>query len=303
MNEIVSPITKSNKAIFERDIDVSSIIKVYNKFNIDVSSYFKNVKKVAIYCCSETGYRFYYPFQISGDTKFYEHFQKFDWYYMPWKWEHEITLKHIRTNTKILEVGCAHGAFIKKINSLFNLDSTVGLELNESAKELSPKWEIRNETIENFSKSNSEIFDLVCSFQVLEHVSDVHSFLQAQINCLKKGGTLIISVPNNDSYLKSGDFSLNMPPHHMGLWNKKSLHALETIFPLRLIETEIEELAEYHVETYVLANYYSKYPSLLRKLIRKKDKIFGKYEKHIKNAHAERHKITGHTILVAYTKL
>ena len=304
MKNLESPLTKNKNIKFVKKINKKQIVSAYKKFNIDVSAFFSKIKEVEIYECNETGYRFYYPFNLSGDSKFYEHFQEFSWYYMPWKWEHEITLKYLSNHIKVLEVGCAQGAFIKKINELFILKDTVGLELNESAKKESKNWKILNQTIQNFSKTNFEAFDLVCSYQVLEHIADVESFLSAKIKCIKKGGKLIISVPNNDSYIKDADNCLNEPPHHMGLWNKKSLRSLESLFPVKFLDIHYEELQDYHVENYVSASYYAKYSSkILRKIVRKIFKIVGLHQSKIKEVKSQKDNYIGQTIMVVYQKL
>ncbi|MGZ0015675.1 class I SAM-dependent methyltransferase [Yeosuana sp. AK3] len=305
MTKPLSPLTKSSSIEWVKDIRKNEIINDYKKnFNIDVSSYFLEIKKVSVYKCTETGYRFFYPFNLSGDSKFYEHFQKFNTYYMPWKWEHEISKQYIKDGVSLLEVGCAQGAYIKRINELFKLGDIVGLELNESVKGGNEKWSILNKTVQSFSESNKERFDVVCSYQVLEHISDVKSFLEAKIECLKKGGKLIISVPNNDSFIKHADNCLNMPPHHMGLWNEQSLRSLEALFPLKVLDVHFEDLQEYHVENYVSATFYSKYPlKLLRKIIRKINKILGIHQKLVKNTFVKRNKFIGQTILGVFEKL
>ncbi|WP_299062898.1 class I SAM-dependent methyltransferase [uncultured Polaribacter sp.] len=302
--EILSPLNKSKNVTFISSISVKQIIRDYKKFSIDVTGYFRGLNKIKIYQCNETGYRFYYPFNLAGDSKFYEHFQEFDWYYMPWKWEHEITQKYVSDGINVLEVGCAQGAFIKKINTLFNLNKTVGLELNESAVSKSKKWEILNQTVQSFSKKNKDEFDLVCSYQVLEHIAEVKSFLQAKIDCLKVGGKLIISVPNNNSFIKNADNCLNNPPHHMGLWEEKSLKSLEKLYPLKVVDVHFEGLQEYHLDHYVSAVYYSKYPfMLLRKIVRKINKIFGFHQAFIKKVNSKKDDLIGQTILVVYQKI
>lgn len=303
MQNIESPLTKSNDTTFQKSITAKSIINAYKTFAIDVAPYFHSLKKISIYKCNQTGYMFYYPLQLAGDSKFYEHFQKFDWYYMPWKWEHEITFKYIQSNNTILEVGCAHGAFINKINEQVELKYSIGLELNETASRKESKWEIINETVQSFSEKNSEKFDLVCSFQVLEHIADVNSFLNAKIKCVKKGGLLIISVPNNDSFLKYQNNCLNMPPHHMGLWNQISLENLETLFPLKLKKMHFEELQSYHVSSYIYSKHYSKYPRLLGKILLKLTKFSGRYKRLYIKTEANQHNLRGQTILAVYEKL
>jgi len=302
MNNIISPLTFKKNISIVKQINVDKIVKKYKGFGIDVRPYFKNLKKISILQCNVTGYQFYYPYDISGDSFFYEHFQKFDWYYMPWKWEHNIALKYLHSGMKVLEVGCAHGAFLSKISKLYDLKKVIGLELNKSAKIENNKWKIENQTIQDFAKDNYNSFDLVCSFQVLEHISDVHSFLKAKINCLKKGGTLLISVPNNNSFIKNEDSCLNMPPHHIGLWNEKSLKALEKIFPVKLLNIHFEPLQDYHVSGYVNAVNYYKYPKLLGKIIRRFNRIIGVYDNQLKKTLSEKKQLIGHTILVSFEK-
>lgn len=300
---INSPLHQGGKAKFIREISVKKIISEYRQFGINPSYLLHELKAVSIYECLNSGYRFYYPFNISGDSKFYEHLQNFSWYYMPWKWEHEATKEYLKDGQSILEIGCAHGAFLKKINEMYDLKESVGLELNETTTEDSSKWKIVNQFVQEYQKENKERFDIVCSYQVLEHIADVHGFIQAKIECLKSSGTLIISVPNNESFVKDTDAGLNMPPHHMGLWDTKSLKSLENIFPIKLIKCHYEELQDYHIGGYIFSKYYSKYQSIIGKIIRKLHKISGRYTSLEKEVSDNKKTIIGHTILATYKKL
>lgn len=303
MIRIKSPLTKNDNTTLVKKISKDEIIKKYKSYNIDVARYFKEITNIEIYKCNDTGYLFYYPLTISGDSKFYEHFQNFDWYYMPWKWEHEITNKYLKDGLNLLEVGCAHGAFLKKINEKYNLNETVGLELNESSPINNTNWKIVNQCIQDYQKENSNKYDVVCSYQVLEHIADVYGFIEAKIACLKSGGKLIVSVPNNESFIKDSDACLNMPPHHMGLWNTKSLKSLENIFKIKLIKFHYEELQDYHIESYISAKYYMNYKKIIGKIIRKYHKLNGKYERIKKEVIENKHAILGHTILAVYEKI
>lgn len=303
MNKIVSPLTGSQDLKLIDKVKTSKIISDYKKFGIDVSGYFKDLKYVKVYQCNDSGYAFYYPYNIAGDSKFYEHFQKFDWYYMPWKWEHEITSQYLSDNMKVLEVGCAHGAFIERISEKFNLSEVVGLELNETTVRKSEKWQIKNATIQEYANKCNAKFDIVCSFQVLEHISDVHSFIDSQIKCLKVGGDLIVSVPNNESFIKGKRMALNMPPHHMGLWDSNSLKSLEKYFPLKLHKLHYEFLQDYHIDSYIYSEYYSNCPKTISSLLRRFHKITGTYQKRFEKVKNEKMTIIGHTVLAVYKKV
>ena len=103
---------------------------------------------------------------------------------------------------------------------------------------------IEYKTIQVKAKETFEEFDIVCAFQVLEHIDNVKSFIDSSLQILKKGGKLIIAVPFNNPYLFRNDIlnTLNMPPHHMGLWNKKAFMNMDKFFPMCLEKLIIEKL-------------------------------------------------------------
>lgn len=295
-----SSLCPGEKARLVKKIPVKKIKRSYKGYHLNLDYIFKSNKYVSVYECNKSKYRFYFPFELAGDSKFYEHFQQYDWYYMPWKWEHEITLGYIKDGYSVLEVGCAHGAFLERISKEFNLTECVGLELNKSAVTQNDKWKIENETVETTASKFPGHFDLVCSYQVLEHIADVYSFLKASVDCLKIGGELIISVPNNDSFVKAQFSALNSPPHHMGLWKAESLKYLSNIFPLKLVNVHFEPLQEYHVDSYIGAEYYN---SFTGRVLRKMDKILGRYGKLREKVMAERQNLIGHSIMIVFKKI
>jgi len=302
--KIISPITKTANIKKIRTIDTEWIINQYEKsFSLDVSYLFQNIKTIEVYQCLDTGYSFFYPC-IEGDSPFYEHLAKNPWYYMPWKYEHEATLDMISDNMKVLEIGCGEGEFLHKIQSLFRIKAT-GLEMNANAilKARGKGLDIRDEYIQKHSSVEQNKYDLVCSFQVLEHIYDVDAVISSSIKCLLPGGKLIISVPNNDSFISEFDNILNMPPHHTGLWNEKSLRSLEDFYDIKVDRIIIEPLQEYHKNFFsstvyrkVHGSYYEN--RFLRKFL---NVLFLKpfVERYLE---AVIKWIPGHTILAIYTK-
>ena len=298
-----SPITGSKNIYLEKTIKTLFIIEGYKKsqMDIDVSKYFKGIKEIFIYRCLDTGYRFYYPFNTSGDSKFYEGLEKFPWYYMDWKWEHEIASNIIKPRDRVLEIGCGRGSFLIKMQQI-GADCT-GLELNDNAVSYGQNKKVRilNESIQSHAKNNHERYDVVCSFQVVEHIAKIKEFLQSTVDAVKPGGKLIISVPNNygDSIILK-DNLLNMPPHHMGLWDAVSLANLQNIFSIRLERLEMEPIQKYHL------GYYQ---SLLETSFVQKYRLWGKVFRRVvnffilNNLNDLSKYILGHTILVEYKKI
>ena len=299
---INSKLDHASRATLVKKLRVTKIISEYKKqLNIDVSEYLKGIDEVGIYECVKTNYKFYYPFNVDGDSQFYEKLQDFDWYYMPWKWEHEISKRFIKSTDKILEIGSGGLGFVKKMND--DNYMITGLELNEDSilKAKEKKLNIVSNTVQYHASLNAGVYDIVCSYQVLEHISEVNSFIQAKIDCLKPGGKMIIAVPNNDSFIKyTRNFILNGPPHHMGLWSKSSLLSVAKLFDLKVQQVLYEPLQIYHAENYVnltIERKIFKY-SILRKLYRrlKLKKHFISFVTYFRNL------IKGHTILVVYQK-
>lgn len=300
---IQSTLDVNDIAFLINSISVEKLIVGYeNQFGINIQKYFKGNTDIKIYECKNTNYRFFYPFNIDGDGEFYGCLQKVDWYYMPWKWEHDITKKLLVGNEKILEIGSGGLGFVE---NLFRSGYDItGLELNKESIVKANKigLNVLNETVQNHAINNFEKYDLVCSYQVLEHIAEVNLFIQAQVDCLKKGGKLIISVPNNDSFIKlTKGGLLNFPPHHMGLWNKKSLISIDKLFDLKVVEVLYEPLQEYHLNWYV--------DSMIQNRINK-NKIIKFIFFKMNLIHIYRHlvkrfksKIHGHTIMVIYTKI
>lgn len=301
---MISPLSLTiNGAFLEEEIESSILINNYKKnVGIDISKYFENISKVQIYKCSDTNYRFYFPYSLAGNKEFYEALQKFDWYYMPWKWEHQKASEYLKSDMKLLEIGCGEGSFLSRINN--KVASSLGLEFNPIAieKAKSNSVSVSNETVEKHAQEKEQYYDFVCSFQVLEHISEVYSFLDAKIKCLKKGGLLWISVPNSDSFQSmdaENDF-LNFPPHHMGLWNEESLMNLEKIYQIKVKEILIEPLQSHHFVWYQFVTEKDKINTRIKSILYYHLGGRKRYAKYIKK---NAHRIRGHTIGAVFYKV
>lgn len=241
-----SPVSNKYSVRYLDSIDVNKIINLYQEKGIDVKRFFKNINQIQILKCSKTGYRFYYPFSCIGDAKFYAELSKGRSNYYSSRWEHDVALQYISKNNKVLEIGSGFGAFLKKLRSA-NIDG-IGLELNTHAVEVckNQNLHVLSDNYQEFAEKHSGGFDVVCSFQVLEHIPEVDSFFRAARKLLKKGGRLIVGVPNNNPYLFITDkyHTLNLPPHHVGLWNKTSLKKVGKEHSLKTCSTVFEPLTE-----------------------------------------------------------
>lgn len=243
---VVSPLTGEQARVL-RKIGTARIIKEWKKcYNYDVSGLFVGLEEFLLCECLTSSYKFYYP-AVEGDSKLYEHLQQYPWYYMPWKWEHDVALDYIEDGMNVLEIGCGRGGFLSGILGRREVDVT-GLDLNVAAVQACSEKGINvvAEDLKTHALSHIGVYDVVCAFQVLEHIFEVRSFLNDAIKCLKPGGKLVISVPNDESIFGSSFNALNAPPHHIGLWNKATLHALEALYDVELKTIICEPLQQYH---------------------------------------------------------
>ena len=142
---------------------------------------------------------------------------------------------------------------------------------------------------------------MVCSFQVVEHIADIRSFVEASIEVLKPGGIMVISVPNNDSFLGFDRYNiLNLPPHHTNLWNDESLRKIAPFFGVEWIGNEFEPIQEHHIDylSRVIKNSLAKEMGILPKVLFKM--FSGQIKKYLTN---HKSMFKGFTILAKYRKM
>lgn len=296
---IKSPVTYSNTSTLVDEFPSTEIIGLYTEHGIDVSRFFDGINTVKLYECEKTGYRFFMPETLFGDDAFYQDlYQKIPGYYYVNRWEHQKSLEILK-GEHLLEVGCGDGYFLNLVKK--NFSTVKGLEMNTNAIKAATQkgLDVQSTTIQEFSKQASNQFDVVCCFQVLEHIYDIHSFVEAMIKCLKINGTLIIAVPNNNPYLykREKKFFLNLPPHHAGLWNKESLSKLSEVFPLTAPNIFYEPLMEPKMWYKAQVDYYKKTNPLVALPLRLIPRqIYKPILRLFKN------KIQGKTIMAVYQK-
>lgn len=144
----------------------------------------------------------------------------------------------------VLEVGCGEGRGVELI--LPRAKSFTGIdkihEVVDRLKQKYPQAKFKQMVIPPFGKLANKSFDIVVSFQVIEHIKDDFAFLSEIYRVLRPGGKAIISTPN----IK---MSLSRNPWHIREYTAEQLGNLaKNIFSSVTMNgvTGNEKVMEYH---------------------------------------------------------
>lgn len=248
-SHISSALVPMRRAKLYSTLDTALLTTYYkSNLDIDVSAYFSKIPHIGLYQCESSALLQYFPV-IVGSEPFYGALQKFPWYYLDDKCEYTVASEHIDPTASVLEVGCGTGNFAVK----YNLRNYTGLELNRGAVAVASAkgLHVLADTIENYAARHAGRHDVVCAFQVMEHVPAPHTFLKACLDVLKDKGKLILSTPSEDAFPRFvPNYVLNMPPHHVTRWTDKSLQSIGDVFALRNVQLIHMPLESVHDDFY-----------------------------------------------------
>ena len=202
--------------------------------------------------CPNCDLRWYDPL-AAGDEKLYEQLQKLDLYYQADKAEFDFVaglISQLAGRPRVLEVGCGGGAFGLKIQDKVDY---LGLEYNDLAAQRarSAGLEVHRRSVSEEVEKNRGQYDVVCHFQVLEHVADVSGFMRDCAALVRPGGLFAVSVPAEDSMIGLSPANwLNMPPHHVTRWSDRALVDLFGRLGITSVSLWHESVAPYHQDWY-----------------------------------------------------
>lgn len=146
--------------------------------------------------------------------------------------------KHINSDSKVLEIGCAYGYFLNLIKDDVKYHkgydvSSEGvayakdkLGLNASTLDFLKDKEVANNSI-----------DLVCMWDVMEHFGEPHKHIERASKVLKDGGKLCFTTGNVGAFVarKRGEkWRMVHPPTHIYYFNVESARRLLERYGLRV---------------------------------------------------------------------
>lgn len=256
--------------VLDRTLRRDDIVREWRDwFDIDLVGELHDLEAIPQWRCEACGLVFF-PAASAGSGALYGALQRFPWYYLPDKWEYEKALRDIPEGARLLEAGCGRGDFLALAIATRGA-SCVGLELNDDAVHaaIARGLPVEARAIEQVAVERPGTFDVICSFQVLEHVPNPGEHLRAARALLKPGGRLLLGLPNTASFLGLEDNALDRPPHHISRW---SLDVVRRAFPglgLRVVRAATEPLTSFHVRSFLAAHLRARVaPRLPRPLAR-----------------------------------
>jgi hypothetical protein len=200
--------------------------------------------------CRDCAFTFVDPF-IAADAEFYS--LLYDRASYPtWKWEHQITFETIqqlaksnRYNPMLLEVGAGDGVFVEKIaDVLVPKRNIVCTELSHyGISKLNHKgmvcWE--NDIRDNSMSRYEGVFDMVCMFQVIEHMDRLDVLFQRLSQITSPQAHLFIASPNHNhvDLCERAKVRLDIPPVHIGRWSEKAFEVISERFGWSIVRQEI----------------------------------------------------------------
>ncbi len=146
----------------------------------------------------------------------------------------------------VLDIGAGTGDFLTVCKN--NNWKIFGVEPSSDARKIAAKKNINlKETIATFKKQE---FDVVTLWHVLEHVENLQEYILSLKELLKPNGTLIIAVPNYNSYdanyYKEFWAAFDVPRH---LWHfsQESIKKLFTKVSMEVVKTLPMKFDSYYV--------------------------------------------------------
>lgn len=96
--------------------------------------------------------------------------------------------------SKILEIGCDKGYFVRYLQGRYGVSNVFGIDLNKEAIHSSniPNLYVMDATQTKF-KENS--FDKIYTFHVIEHIPDLRKFFKELDRITKKGSIVVLGYP------------------------------------------------------------------------------------------------------------
>ncbi len=147
----------------------------------------------------------------------------------------ELELFKNNKEFKVVEVGCGEGYLL---NELDKLDWSVkGYEISPTTQKANDTFNI--DVVQDYFKyEEGEMYDLIFSYNVLEHIIDLEEFIKDGYKSLEENGVFCHIVPNCDSMLEQGNLRV-LSHQHVNYFTPESLMNLFKFFNFHDVQYKI----------------------------------------------------------------
>ena len=147
----------------------------------------------------------------------------------------------INTGSRFMDVGCGYGFFSKAaLDSGFQVTSLEMAEQERAIARAMTGQEILNSAFEDLQFPNQS-FDVILMSQILEHVQDIHVWINKAKHMLAERGMLVVALPNFGSIFRRV-MQVNepyiIPPAHLNYFNRKNLTMLLNQYDFTVVKAE-----------------------------------------------------------------
>lgn len=153
----------------------------------------------------------------------------------------ELCRKYSIETKSILEVGAGFGTFCSEVKARNVFARVVAVEPTPDLAESCRKrgLEILEQPIEQIELDHTALFDVVASFEVIEHLFAPVDFVKHTTRLLKPGGLLVLTCPNGQGFDVEtlGTASTTVDHEHLNYFNPSSLSKLLTNCGFEVLET------------------------------------------------------------------
>jgi 2-polyprenyl-3-methyl-5-hydroxy-6-metoxy-1,4-benzoquinol methylase len=141
-----------------------------------------------------------------------------------------LSFEKYRKNNTILDVGCGNGHFLKVAKE--KGWKVYGTEYTEDAIEIcTKKGLIMHSGKLDVSNYEPDFFDVITSFEVIEHINNPQEDVQNIRTILRKGGLFYLTTPNFNAlerYILRDQYNVICYPEHLSYYTPSTINYLLT---------------------------------------------------------------------------
>jgi 2-polyprenyl-3-methyl-5-hydroxy-6-metoxy-1,4-benzoquinol methylase len=200
---------------------------------------------VNIYTCPTCGC-------IMADLEFaHEQYESSSYYTMAFKTQAEVEgewgfrwryilsrLKHYTAAPKLLDVGAGNGYFVYLARGEFGIPAA-GLEISAAEADYA-RDTFGIELLRGAISSITDTYEVITSFNVLEHVQQPADLLAQMRERLSTGGLLVVTTPNPSCIHRRlrglSKWNMVCPPHHINLFTRAALQEILSLTGFEILE-------------------------------------------------------------------